>query len=76
MGLRVLNSKLYQYKNSNTVFTMVHVTETQNSDGTPDLAGVMIKEIGFDYVIFTPVGASGQANEILVCTDQIVSLEL
>lgn len=74
--MRTLISKLYQIMNSNAIIAMVSVEGSQNDDGTPDLAGVTIKEIGADYVVFTPVGASGQANEILVCTDQIVSLEM
>ncbi|WP_377889545.1 hypothetical protein [Alkalihalobacillus sp. R86527] len=74
--MRTLISKLYQIKNSNAIIAMVYVEGSQNGDGTPDLAGVTIKEIGADYVIFTPVGTSGQADELLVCTAQIVSIEM
>ncbi|MCA0987850.1 hypothetical protein [Guptibacillus algicola] len=74
--MRTLNAKLFQLKKSNTVIQMVYVANTQEIDGSPDLAGVTIKEIGSNYVVFTPAGASGQANEMLVCTDQILSIEL
>ncbi|MBF0708221.1 hypothetical protein IQ283_16590 [Alkalihalobacillus hwajinpoensis] len=65
---------LHQMKNSNTIIDTVYTFDTHEMEGEPNIIGVTVVEVGFDFVIFNQPG-SGATGAVLVPIDKIVSMD-
>lgn len=66
---------LVSYLLQNTVLAEVYLMDSNQPDGTPDLTGVVVREVGGNFVRFGQVGSAGSAD-IIVALDKIQVIEL
>jgi hypothetical protein len=61
--------------NNQTVITEVFLQNSNQPQGTPDLTGVVVSDVGLDYVVFTQAG-SGAGTIYYVNLDRILLIDL
>ncbi|MFK3959520.1 hypothetical protein [Guptibacillus hwajinpoensis] len=69
-----LKALLYQMKNSNAIIDSVYTFDTHELDGEPNLMGVTVVDVGFDFVLFNQPGSGGN-GAVLVPIENIVSID-
>jgi hypothetical protein len=68
-------SVLVQLLNSQTLISEVFLQNSNQPQGTPDLTGVTVKEVGVDYVVFSQAGSAG-STIFFVNMDRILLIDL
>jgi hypothetical protein len=58
-----------------TLITEVYLQNSNQPQGTPDLTGVRVAEVGLDYVTFTQLGSAG-GTLYYVNLDKILLIDL
>jgi hypothetical protein len=61
--------------NNQTLITEVFLQNSNQPQGTPDLTGVRVTEVGVDFVVFTQAG-SGAGTTYFVNLDRILLIDL
>jgi hypothetical protein len=72
---RSLRDYLISYHLTNTLISEVFLHDTNMPDGLPDLTGVVVREVGGDFVRFGQVGSPG-SSDIIVAIDRIQVVEV
>jgi hypothetical protein len=66
---------LISYLLQGTIITEVFLENSNQPAGTPDLAGVVVREVGGNYVIFSQAGSAG-STRLVVVLDKILVIEV